>query len=158
MRIRRGTVLDISRLVAIAQESSSAGHWTVSQYEQALTEGQPRRLILALETEASMREVVGFVVAAEIAGEWELENIAVAAAERRKGHADQLIAALLEELRKSAASSIYLEVRVSNDPARRLYEKWGFETAGIRPGYYHSPAEDAILYKKILVTAAREMG
>ncbi len=148
VRIRRATVRDISRLIAIARESSSAGHWTVSQYEHALTEGQPRRVVLVLE---GASRILGFVVAAEIAGEWELENIAVAASERRKGHADRLISALFEQLRKSAASSIYLEVRVSNDAARRLYEKWGFEATGIRSGYYHTPPEDAILYKKDLL-------
>lgn len=154
MRIRRATLLDISRLIAIAQESPSAGHWTMSQYEQALTEAQPRRLVLVLETE----EIDGFVVAAEIAGEWELENIAVAASAQRRGYADRLMGALLEQLGKSATGGIYLEVRVSNMPARRLYEKWGFRQAGVRPGYYHSPSEDAILYKKNLAAAAREMG
>lgn len=155
MRIRGATVQDIPRLIAIARESPSAGHWTVSQYEQALTETQPHRLVLALEEADS---VFGFVVAAEIAGEWELENIAVAASERRKGHADRLIDALLSELRRFTASNIHLEVRVSNEAARRLYEKWGFEKVGLRPRYYHTPTEDAILYKKNLVTAAREIG
>ena len=155
MTIRRATVHDIARLIAIAQESASAGHWTVSQYEQALTEGHPHRLVLVLEEAGS---VLGFVVAAEIAGEWELENIAVAASAQGKGHADRLMDTLLEALRKSAASGISLEVRVSNSPARRLYEKWGFEAAGTRPGYYHNPSEDAIIYKKNLVAAAREIG
>jgi len=158
VRIRRASAHDIPRLIAIAQESASAGHWTVSQYEQALTGVHPRRLVLALETENPARGAVGFVVAAEIAGEWELENIAVSASEQRRGHADRLIGALLEEVRKSRAKSVYLEVRVSNNPARRLYEKWGFQQSGIRPGYYHNPAEDAILYKKSLLTAAREIG
>lgn len=144
--IRPATVRDIPRLIAIAQESASAGHWTVSQYEQALTESKPFRLVLVLEAD----RVLGFIVAAEIAGEWELENIAVTASAQRQGYADRLLAALLEELRKSAARTIYLEVRVSNEPARRLYEKWGFQQVGVRPGYYHNPSEDAILYKKNL--------
>jgi ribosomal-protein-alanine N-acetyltransferase len=155
VRIRRATARDIPRLIEIAQESHSAGHWTISQYEQALTEAPPRRLVLALE-ETDI--VLGFVVAAEIAAEWELENIAVANSARRRGHADRLIGALLEALRNAVARNIYLEVRVSNEPARRLYEKWGFQTVGIRPGYYHTPPEDAIIYKKSLVTAAREIG
>jgi [ribosomal protein S18]-alanine N-acetyltransferase len=155
MTIRRATVGDIPRLIAIAQESDSAGHWTVSQYEQALTESPPLRVVLVLEERG---EVAGFVVAAEIAREWELENIAVSVAARQKGYAGRLMSALLGELRKAAAESIYLEVRVSNLPARSLYDKWGFQQVGVRPGYYHNPSEDAILYKKNLVTAAREMG
>lgn len=154
MTIRPATVGDIPRLIAIAQESSSAGHWTVRQYEQALTEDKPLRLVLVLESGG----VLGFVVAAEIAGEWELENIAVLASARRKGHADRLLAALLEQLQKSGASTTYLEVRPSNEPARRLYEKWGFQQVGVRPSYYHNPSEDAILYKKNLALPARENG
>jgi [ribosomal protein S18]-alanine N-acetyltransferase len=143
----------------IAQESDSAGHWTVSQYEQALTEAQPRREVLVLEEMVTGEGgIVGFVVAAEIAGEWELENIAVASSARRRGNADRLLESLLSTLREGAATSIYLEVRVSNEAARRLYEKWGFEPVGKRPGYYHKPPEDAILYRKNLGTSAREIG
>ena len=145
--------------MAIAQESDSAGHWTLSQYEKALTEAQPRRVALVLEEVAAGEgTIVGFVVAAEIAHEWELENIAVASSARRRGHANRLLGALLDALHHGAAKSIYLEVRVSNEAARRLYEKWGFERVGRRLGYYHSPPEDAILYKKNLVTSAREIG
>ena len=43
-----------------------------------------------------------------------------------------------------------LEVRVSNMPARRLYSKVGFASAGIRPGYYEKPRDDAdILWKEV---------
>ena len=38
-----------------------------------------------------------------------------------------------------------LEVRASNDPAIRLYERFGFRTAGRRRGYYHDNREDALI-------------
>lgn len=153
MTIRRATVRDIPRLVAIAQESSSAGHWTVRQYEQAVAENPPLRFVLVLE-EAG--EIPGFAVAAQIGREWELENIAISTSARRQGLADRLLGALLKQLHQVAAESIYLEVRRSNEPARGLYEKWGFQQVGVRPGYYHNPSEDAILYKKNLAASARE--
>lgn len=155
MTIRRATVQDIPRLIAIAQESSSAGHWTARQYEQAMTESPPLRVVLVLEEGAV---VLGFAVAAEIAREWELENIAVSASARRRGFANRLMEAVLKQVQHAEASSIGLEVRRSNEAARRLYEKWGFQQVGVRPGYYHNPSEDAILYKKNLITAARENG
>jgi ribosomal-protein-alanine N-acetyltransferase len=157
--IRHANPDDIPQLIAIALESTSAGHWTVKQYEEALTERRPRRLVLVLEERGPGRPgVTGFLVAAEIAGEWELENIAVASSARCRGHGDRLLETLLDSLRDSSAQGIYLEVRVSNVAARALYEKWGFQLVGTRPGYYHNPPEDAILYKKILVAAARENG
>jgi len=41
-----------------------------------------------------------------------------------------------------------LEVRHSNEPAQRLYERFGFTVAGIRRGYYTNPAEDALVLWK----------
>jgi ribosomal-protein-alanine N-acetyltransferase len=99
----------------------------------------------------------GFVVAAEIAREWELENIAVRNSGRRQGTADQLMEALLKELQSSRAECLHLEVRESNTPARTLYEKWGFRVSGRRTRYYHNPSEDAILYRKNLSPAAPEI-
>ena len=38
-----------------------------------------------------------------------------------------------------------LEVRHSNDAARRLYGGFGFVVAGVRRGYYTNPIEDALV-------------
>jgi ribosomal-protein-alanine N-acetyltransferase len=43
-----------------------------------------------------------------------------------------------------------LEVRVSNTPARNLYEKLGFQNMGVRKNFYEQPKEDAIIYTKYL--------
>jgi ribosomal-protein-alanine N-acetyltransferase len=147
MQIRPATAADIPELMAIAGESASAGHWTEKQYEAALTSSHPRRVVLVLEDSGT---ILGFAVAAEAAGEWELENIAVASAAQRRGLANRLMEALLQSLSERGAQLIHLEVRPSNTAARVLYERWGFRESGRRPGYYHSPPEDAILYKKIL--------
>ena len=59
------------------------------------------------------------------------------------------VAGLLNELiahaRAKNGSGIFLEVRESNQSARGLYRKMGFEETGRRKGYYANPAEDAIL-------------
>lgn len=154
MHIRRAAVEDIPALIAISVESETAAHWTEAQFRNALTGAHPRRTVLVLVE----GRVLGFVAAAEIAGEWELENIVVSAAERRKGFAEQLMTALLEEIRHSGAKVVHLEVRVSNLSARKLYEKWGFEQVGTRSKYYHTPVEDAVLYRKNLSSAAPENG
>jgi [ribosomal protein S18]-alanine N-acetyltransferase len=53
---------------------------------------------------------------------------------------------LIQRAENEAASAILLEVRESNLPARRLYEKHGFRGVGRRQVYYMDPTEDAILY------------
>jgi ribosomal-protein-alanine acetyltransferase len=146
MPIRHATIDDIPALSALAAESPTAAHWTEAQYRSALLSEHPRRVILVAETQRS----VGFAAGVEIAGEWELENIVVTRWEQRKGIGEMLLRAFLEEAREGRAEAVFLEVRESNRQAMNLYEKAGFIVTGRRPGYYHDPDEDAILYKKRL--------
>ena len=92
-------------------------------------------------------KVLGFLVSARIDHEWELENIVVVQGSRRNGVGRRLLEALLAEARQTNGSSVFLEVRESNVPARALYEKSGFTQAGRRRAYYQNPWEDAILYR-----------
>lgn len=92
-------------------------------------------------------EVRGFVCANTLGNEWEIENIVVDAGFLRRGIADALLRALIQGAKNEAASAILLEVRESNLPARRLYEKRAFRDVGRRRMYYKDPPEDAILYE-----------
>ncbi len=65
---------------------------------------------------------------------------------RRKGIATALFDELKDYAEKEKLERITLEVRASNVSARALYERLGFEEEGIRPGFYDSPKEDAIIY------------
>jgi len=91
------------------------------------------------------------------AEDWELENIVVRAANQRMGYGALLLQALIERARIKGARTFRLEVRESNMPARRLYEKCGFRVKGLRRGYYQQPAEDAILYRQDLTTAPAQV-
>ena len=79
------------------------------------------------------------------ADEGEISTIAVAPEFRGQGVADIMFAALKETAPKLGLATLYLDVRVSNTPARRLYEKQGFVEDGIRRRFYREPVEDAIL-------------
>lgn len=61
-----------------------------------------------------------------------------------------LWAAFVAFAKEQKAEKISLEVRASNEPARALYEKWGFKAVGLRRNFYKAPTEDAVLYDKIL--------
>lgn len=145
MKIRTATPDDIPFLFQLGHDSITAAHWTLEQYTNLFRDGAPaHRLVLLAETEDVP---LGFLVALRIASEWELENIVVSSTERRKGFGARLLRALLDTASQSASESVFLEVRESNLPARRFYEKTGFQQAGVRKGYYRDPPEDAILYR-----------
>lgn len=75
----------------------------------------------------------------------DLEDIATVPGQRRAGVARALVADLLERAASRGATTVQLEVRVSNDAAQALYRAFGFRATGLRPGYYTRPAEDALL-------------
>jgi ribosomal-protein-alanine N-acetyltransferase len=64
---------------------------------------------------------------------------------RRHGIGERLLLALLDLARARNAREATLEVRLSNLPARRLYEKYGFRPVGLRPRYYSDDNEDALI-------------
>jgi len=92
--------------------------------------------------------VAGYVGSQTVLGETDMMNIAVHPDFRRQGVAEALINALVTELRKLGSRSLTLEVRASNEPARKLYEKLGFVQVGRRPNYYRNPREDACILRK----------
>lgn len=72
-------------------------------------------------------------------------NLAVASERRRRNLATSLVRQALDEARDAQAKRALLEVRVSNEAARRLYRGLGFRETGNRKDYYRNPVEDAIL-------------
>ena len=72
-------------------------------------------------------------------------NVAVAEGCRRQGVGTALVRAMLADAGERGAAFLTLEVRESNAAARRLYERCGFETVGVRRNYYERPREDAVL-------------
>ncbi|MBE6986307.1 MAG: ribosomal-protein-alanine N-acetyltransferase [Ruminococcaceae bacterium] len=92
--------------------------------------------------------VVGYVGSQTVMDETDMMNIAVHPDHRRQGIAEALIEALIAVLKRKGSYCLTLEVRASNENARRLYEKLGFCQAGIRKNYYRNPREDAIILRK----------
>ena len=79
-----------------------------------------------------------------------LLNLTVHPEHRRQGHARRLLDDLVSWATGRDLWWMWLEVRASNDSARRLYEAYGFEEAGLRRGYYpreRSTREDAVLMR-----------
>jgi ribosomal-protein-alanine acetyltransferase len=137
--IRFAALHDLPAVLAMERRAVTAAHWTSNQYSKLVNDG----IVLVAEESGTL---CGFVCAKVVAGEWEIENVVVAAEFVRRGIADGLVRDLIQRARNRGVPAILLEVRESNLPARRLYEKHGFLEEGRRRGYYLEPPEDAILY------------
>ena len=94
------------------------------------------------------QQVAGYVGSQSVMGEADMMNIAVSAKYRRMGIAQELVQRLVAALREKGVCSLALEVRASNEPAKALYGKLGFEQVGRRPNYYRNPKEDALILRK----------
>ncbi|MGH9664236.1 MAG: ribosomal protein S18-alanine N-acetyltransferase [Bryobacteraceae bacterium] len=129
--IRSAVVGDLPAITQVQRASPEAAQWPTDSY-------------LAHDCRVAVEEgrVAGFLVSRQTApGEREILNLAVAPDFRGRGVGLQLVR---QEL-ASSSGEWFLEVRQSNQAARNLYRRAGFQQVGIRQDYYHDPAEPAIL-------------
>ena len=73
----------------------------------------------------------------------EIDYIYVDPSYRKRKIAYELMEFCIEDATTSGCQNITLEVNEHNVPGIRLYEKFGFQKAAVRPKYYHG--EDGIL-------------
>ncbi len=92
--------------------------------------------------------VAGYIGSQAVLGEADMMNVAVSSDYRRQGIAEKLVNSLVTELGEAGNHCLTLEVRASNEPAKALYQKLGFEQVGRRPKYYEKPKEDALILRK----------
>jgi ribosomal-protein-alanine N-acetyltransferase len=137
--IRPAVVEDLQPILSLEQQVPGAAHWSIQEYQARLN--GVGLLVATMDT-----RLCGFLCARLSPGGWEIENVVVGEEFRRQGIADALLQALIDTAEKAGNPDLHLEVRGSNLPARRLYEKHGFRQVGKRPGYYRDPSEDAVLY------------
>ena len=97
--------------------------------------------------------ITGFIGVWLLPDEVHIVTIAVRDSHRRQGIGEMLLIAALDLAREGTQPLVTLEVRVSNDAAIRLYEKYGFEQAGLRPRYYSDNHDDAYILTANGVTA-----
>lgn len=93
-------------------------------------------------------KVTGYVGSQSVMGESDMMNVAVLPQYRRYGIGQELVCRLIDILRSKGNYCLTLEVRVTNEPAIRLYDKLGFTQVGRRPNYYSNPREDALILRK----------
>ncbi len=118
--------------------------WTRALFERELR--NPRsRLVVAVETRGQgSPAVIGYSASWLVADEAHLLNLAVHPWRQGAGIGRCLLEDVVEDCRRRGARVLFLEVRMGNRPARRLYTRFGFREIGVRRGYY-GPGQDAIV-------------
>lgn len=95
---------------------------------------------------------------AQAGGPADVLTLAVAAGRWGEGIGGALLDGLLAEAARRGCTEIFLEVRVDNDRAQRLYRRRGFINIGLRRGYYQPSGTDALVMRLTLAAPARPVG
>ena len=142
-------VLQLADLRAIEEieRRSYPTPWSRSMFAGELA--KPSSICLgAFEAEGEDGELCGYLIVSRYVDAWHVMNIAVDPDHRGRGIATTLLERLFELTADDARRGYTLEVRVSNATAIALYERLGFESRGIRRGYYTDNREDALIMWK----------
>jgi ribosomal-protein-alanine N-acetyltransferase len=132
---------DLDGVLAVEAESFT-NPWTREMYAWELQNRAVCHIYVVRTPECT---VAGFCAFWLVVDEIHINNVAIRPQYRRRGIGTALMARVFEEAARLGARRATLEVRASNVEARRLYERLGFRVVAVRPHYYSSPVEDALV-------------
>ncbi len=133
--------LEIEGIAALEKECFK-DPWSAASLKEEL-QNPNARFFVALQG----GEVLGYIGCILVCGEGSITNVAVSETARRQGVASHLLEALIKALKAENSESIFLEVRLSNGAAQKLYQKFGFVICGERKDFYRNPIENAYIMK-----------
>lgn len=132
---------DVDNVIAIEEQAYGEHHWSKESFLNELS-NELARYYSALDNDGNL---VGYAGCWQILEEVHITNIAVAPQYRRQKIGKRLLQKIIDDCYENKAKYITLEVRVSNEAAIGLYEKYGFNSLGTRKGYYQNNNEDALI-------------
>ena len=139
MEIRNALKEDIAPVAALEGETFSLGADAAALERMRVN---PNSVILCAVEDGAL---LGYAYFQYVLDEGYVGNLAVRPDRRRQGLGAALVEAMGAAAREMGLAFLTLEVRESNLPARRLYEKCGFAAVGTRKNYYEKPTENAVL-------------
>lgn len=150
MSFREWCQADVLRVAEI-ECGAAVVPWPVNQFQSCIEGKQHRGFILE-----QRQQIVGFAIFALVLDEASLLNIAIDPASQGRGWGRRLLEHCLQTVTTLGARECFLEVRVSNTKAQRLYSSMGFEVIGGRKDYYPAKQgrEDALVMSKALAVIA----
>ena len=136
--VRKAVRTDDKGIYEVEQDSFSTP-WSLPAVQRELE--SERALYYVLEQEDGT--IVGYAGLWQVLDEGQITNIALRKEFRHQGYGELLVRVLMEAAWEAGCTEIFLEVRISNQGAIRLYRKLGYEVLSVRKHYYSDPVEDA---------------
>lgn len=133
--LRMATLNDINGIKAVENRCFSTP-WSENMIISSIENGC---IMVVVEID---NKVVGY---AGLYPSGDITNVAVIPNEQGKGYGTELVKELIKVAKINDIEKLFLEVRVSNIKAIKLYEKCGFEKISVRKKYYKD-GEDALIY------------
>lgn len=131
---------DLPRVMEIERACFSVP-WNEDMFRYQLEMEDVSENIVLLKNGCMVGYLIGWVIYDEI----HILNVAVDPKERKQGFAGKMIERLIERGKSRGGGKVVLEVRKSNQPAQKMYKKYGFRVVDIREGYYSETGEDALV-------------
>ena len=132
---------DIEDVVKIESEAYGKHHWAKSSFYDEMS----NNLAKYYSAKTKDGKLVGYAGTWHIIDEGHITTIAVKKEYLRNHIGEALIQKIIDDCYKNNIKYLTLEVRVSNIPAIKLYEKYGFQSLGTRKAYYQDNNEDALI-------------
>ncbi len=137
VEIRRLSYADLPNVISIERRSFPSP-WSLAMFLSELSRADS----VCLAATAG-EQLVGYLICSRYDRVWHLNNVAVAPTSRGRGIGTRLVESMFGAVGERLPFT--LEVRPSNLPAITVYERLGFRSAGLRPGYYPDNKEDAMI-------------
>ena len=132
---------DVEAVVQIEAEAYGKHHWAKSSFYDEMSNNLAKYYV----ARNSDGEIIGYAGTWHIIDEGHITTIAVKNECLRQHIGEAIMKSIIDDCYKNNIKYLTLEVRVSNLPAIKLYEKYGFKSLGTRKGYYQDNDEDALI-------------
>jgi [ribosomal protein S18]-alanine N-acetyltransferase len=147
---------DIGAVVVLEEALFGVEAWSPELLADELAADPVSRHYLVAEDDGVVIGYGGLL--AQAGGQADVLTLAVAGDRWGEGVGAALLDALLNEAHRRGCTEIFLEVRVDNERAQRLYRRRGFTGIGVRRGYYQPSGTDALVMRLVLAAPARPVG
>jgi len=138
---------DIAAVAALEETVFGAEAWSPELLAAEMTSDPVSRYYIVADDDGVIAGYGGLL--AHRGGQADVLTLAVAEDRWGEGIGTALLDGLLGEAARRGCSEIFLEVRVDNDRAQRLYRRRGFTDIGIRRAYYQPSGTDALVMRLI---------